>query len=369
MEENNQNSIPVVHEKVFSNGILWLAAILGGPLVVGILASENYKVFGEKKNASWVMFGGIFLMITVMVLAYFNIPGGKFSLGYLVGILLAVPQQNKIKEYIKNGGSIGRRWPVSAIIITILLVVFSIMSLTGVSKNENLDNSLPSYIQSAKDNIGKGNYKAAISDFDKIIQTNPSDPKLLASMYGGKANVEYLDGNMMGSEEDYKKSISIYPLKLTYQGLAQIYSDQNKYLLAIDTLNKGIDSDPTDQEEPSNEELLMSIALMYFGLGDNGKVIEITSKIIDSTAPKDSMNAYLNRGYAYSNLNKQELAINDYTSAINIRPTDQAYIARGNAYGILNNKVAACADLKQVKSVPLDPTFKSNHISLTAYCK
>ena len=69
------------------------------------------------------------------------------------------------------------------------------------------------------------------------------------------------------------------------------------------------------------------------------------NKAIDLN-PNDA-SAYNNRGLAYDNLNKDDLAIADYNKAIELNPKDaDAYYNRGNAYGRLGNSTYANQDLK-----------------------
>ena len=65
---------------------------------------------------------------------------------------------------------------------------------------------------------------------------------------------------------------------------------------------------------------------------------------------------YINRGYAYANLNQPERAIEDFSTAIALNPNyAEAYYNRGNAYAELNEHERAIEDYG--KAIELNPAF------------
>ena len=86
------------------------------------------------------------------------------------------------------------------------------------------------------------------------------------------------------------------------------------------------------------------------------KAIEYLNKAIE--LKPDYEDAYVNRGIAYSNLQKYDEAMADYTKAIKLEPNDSgAYINRGIAYTNLQKSDDAIADFTNAINIKPDNAF------------
>ena len=63
------------------------------------------------------------------------------------------------------------------------------------------------YFKSAKEKSGSHDYAGAISDYSKIIESDPQD----ADAYQARGYVKRLSGDYIGAIQDYSKSIELRP--------------------------------------------------------------------------------------------------------------------------------------------------------------
>lgn len=157
----------------------------------------------------------------------------------------------------------------------------------------------------------QGNYRGAMTDFDKAIEIDPRN----ARAYIGRAFTKYKLHDFSGEIEDYNKAIDLDP------------SNSNTYY------NRGVAKD---------------------ALQDYKGVIDDCSKAI-GLDPKYAM-AYYNRGVAKARLNDDRGAIVDYTRAIEIDPNlAEPYSNRGNAKARLGDERGAMDDFN--KAIKLEPIY------------
>lgn len=109
MEESIFKEIPA--HKIYSDKLIWGGTFLGGPLVAGYFISENYKAFGEQKNANktWlftILATVVIFLIIVLIPDSVNIPNFLFPLAYtaIVTAIVKKMQGEKIDEHIQLGG-------------------------------------------------------------------------------------------------------------------------------------------------------------------------------------------------------------------------------------------------------------------------
>ncbi|MEI6022527.1 MAG: tetratricopeptide repeat protein [bacterium] len=255
---------------------------------------------------------------------------------------------------------------ILSIFIIISVVIFIIYFLIN-NKEFGFSSNISSYANSAQENLNKGKYSEAAADFDKIIAIAPKDSKILAYAYSAKADAEFLDNNMSSAESDYNQALLINPeLKDAYYSLAKIYRAKNQKK-AISFLEKAISLDPKNIQKPSNEYILDTENLIYGGMGDNQKVIEISTKML-SFNPNNG-DAYFERGTAYSNLHQFKLALDDLNKAMSISSAWNTYLVRGSVEKSLSMKTQACDDFKQIKTPPIDPGYVLGYKDLSDYCK
>ena len=129
MEENILPSFP--DYKLYNDRSIYVGTFLGGPLVAGYLAAENYKKLGQpdKVKNAWI----IALIATLAILgAIFFIPGLEKIPNYLIPLiytaiaqfLVQKSQGNAIKAHIAQGGQIYSAWRAALIgLIGVLILV------------------------------------------------------------------------------------------------------------------------------------------------------------------------------------------------------------------------------------------------------
>ena len=129
MEENILPSFP--DYKLYNDRSIYVGTFLGGPLVAGYLAAENYKKLGQpdKVKNAWI----IALIATLAIFgAIFFIPGLEKIPNYLIPLiytaiaqfLVQKSQGNAIKAHIAQGGQIYSAWRAAWIgLIGVLILV------------------------------------------------------------------------------------------------------------------------------------------------------------------------------------------------------------------------------------------------------
>jgi hypothetical protein len=140
MEENVLPVQPTF--KLYNDRAIYIGTFLGGPLVAGYLAAENFKQLGQpgKVQASWA----IGICATVLLFgAAFLIPGMEKVPNFIIpliytGIAQLLVQRFQgpaIKTHLTAGGQTFSPWRavlIGVIGLAILLVtVFAIIMLTG----------------------------------------------------------------------------------------------------------------------------------------------------------------------------------------------------------------------------------------------
>lgn len=135
-------------------------------------------------------------------------------------------------------------------------------------------------------------------------------------------------------------------------------NDPNDKIRALEQLIDRINKDEQYKKNAAWRDSILSkvyqhMALVYYKLGDNDKIIEACSHVL-SCEPSHMM-SYYNRGSLYGNKGEYEKAIKDLSDAINLDPSySSAYNNRGLAYEKLGDYEKAIADFGH--AIELDPT-------------
>jgi hypothetical protein len=134
MEENLLTPEP--EYKLYKDKAIYVGTFLGGPLVAGYLAAENFKRLGEKDKlkktwlitiaATIVIFGRIFLIPENV-----KIPGYILPLIYagIAQLLIRRSQGPAIKSHIEAGGQTFSTWRAVWIGIVGCLITLAILIL------------------------------------------------------------------------------------------------------------------------------------------------------------------------------------------------------------------------------------------------
>jgi hypothetical protein len=128
---------PLPEYKLYKDRTIAIGTFLGGPLVGGYLAAENFKHLGQSGNVrtTWV----VAIIATVAIFgAVFYIPGVQRIPNYIIPILYTGITQylvqryqgNAIKEHMEKGGQIYSPWRavwiglIGAVVLVAIVVIF-----------------------------------------------------------------------------------------------------------------------------------------------------------------------------------------------------------------------------------------------------
>jgi Na+/alanine symporter len=123
--------------KVYKDQAIYVGTFLGGPLVAGYLAAENFKQFREpdKVKTAWaiailatlVIFGGIFLIPNVDKIPNYIIP---IVYTGITQFLIKKYQATAIKSHIDAGGQAFSTW--RAVWIGLVGLIFLLAVILGI---------------------------------------------------------------------------------------------------------------------------------------------------------------------------------------------------------------------------------------------
>ena len=194
--------------------------------------------------------------------------------------------------------------PVTIATGVFLSSVGLILTVPNQSKAESID----FLYERGNSRQESGDFYGALSDFTRIIETNPRD----AGAYYNRGNAKSDLEDYHGAIADYTKAIELDPDDADfYYNRGNVKSDLEDYYGAISDFNKAIEINP-----------------MYSG-------------------------AYYNRGTVKGrNLGDNYGAIADFTKAIEIDPSNtSSYVNRGITKEKLGDMKGACSDWKEAASL------------------
>lgn len=184
----------------------------------------------------------------------------------------------------------------------------------------------------------KGDLDLAIKNFDIAIKLNSDD----TFAYRGRANVNFIKGKLDVAIKDYNKAIELNSDNFApYVALGTIYYLKGQFDLAIDNFDKAIEliENHVESSEPYSNLAMDQIT-------SSGKTV--TRKSAYSTT-------YKKRGDALWEKNNLDLAIKDYTKAIDLKSDyTEAYYRRGIAWLHLGEQEKARADLTAARSMGVE---------------
>jgi hypothetical protein len=135
MEENIITPIP--EYKLYKDRAIYVGTFLGGPLVAGYLAAENFKRIGQpdKVRTTWV----VAIIATLVIFGIvFYIPGVRKMPNYIIPLIYTAIAQGliqryqgiAIKDHIGKGGQMYSAWRavwiglIGAVILVAIVVIF-----------------------------------------------------------------------------------------------------------------------------------------------------------------------------------------------------------------------------------------------------
>jgi len=128
--------------KLYNDWAIYVGTFLGGPLVAGYLAAENFKELGEpdKVRNTWIVaigatiliFGSIFLIPNIEKIPNYIIP---ITYTLIAQFLVRRFQGAAIKNHIQNGGQVYSTWRSVWIglvgLVVLLAAIFIILLFTN----------------------------------------------------------------------------------------------------------------------------------------------------------------------------------------------------------------------------------------------
>ncbi|MFQ5444075.1 MAG: tetratricopeptide repeat protein, partial [Nitrospinales bacterium] len=153
--------------------------------------------------------------------------------------------------------------------------------------------------------IKSGKLKPKYIDLHKVKIT-------LSHAYHMKGEGLILQGNSEEALKTFKSSVNINESNWeSYHYIGWIYSEREAHLNAINNFKIAVNLHP-------NELSYNEMAYSFNVLGNYKKAIQMANKAIQIN-PRH-YNAFINRGYAYTLLNKKEKARADYKRALRLNP-------------------------------------------------
>ncbi len=188
------------------------------------------------------------------------------------------------------------------------------------------------------------NYEQALTVINQAISLVPNNPNSYNEKWAVLYELKRHDEGLAAINQ----AIELAPRAAWYVNRGSLYSDLQKYELALSDYNKAININPNFALAYYNRGLLYSDQKKYdLALSDYDKAIEINPNYAE---------AYVNRGFIYYNQQKYDLALSDWNKAIEINPNyANAYYNRGNLYYDLQKYDLALSDYS--KAIELNRSY------------
>ncbi|MCA2589207.1 tetratricopeptide repeat protein, partial [Microcystis aeruginosa CS-558/01A06] len=188
------------------------------------------------------------------------------------------------------------------------------------------------------------NYEQALTVINQAISLVPNNPNYYNEKYGVLDKLKRYDEGLAAITQ----AIELAPRAAWYVNRGNLYSDLQKYDLALDDYNQAIELNPNHAQAYNNRGTLYDEQQKYeLALADYNQAIELN---------RNFAMAYYNRGGLYQDLGKYDLALSDYSKAIEInRSYAEAYYNRGNLYKDLQKYDLALSDYS--KAIEINPNL------------
>ena len=196
-----------------------------------------------------------------------------------------------------------------------------------------------------------GNYKGAITDYDKVIRLKPDD----ANVYYNRGTANGKLGQYTAAIADYDTAIRLKPdLALAYAGRGWAKDELEQHVTAI------ADFDTAIRLKPDLALAYAGRGLAKFRLGQHVAAINDFDTAI--RLKPDLALAYYNQGLVKADLGQYTAAIDDFDTAIRLKPDDaRAYCNRGMAKANLGQHIAAINDFDT--AIRLKPDYADAYVA------
>ncbi len=137
-------------------------------------------------------------------------------------------------------------------ITTILLAIFSVLTVSAQEKPEKLARESNKYIAEAQDALAENDFASAEASYRKAIAKDPANTTAKYNM----GNLYYTKEKTLNAEERLKEAAEIATTKpekhRIYHNLGNSYMQQKNYQGAVDAFKNALRNDPTDEETRYN---------------------------------------------------------------------------------------------------------------------
>lgn len=203
------------------------------------------------------------------------------------------------------------------------------------------------YLQWGLEKNKQGQYQAAIEDFSRAIQLNPSD----TASYINRGVARHQTGDLNGALGDYDQTIRIEPkIAEAHSNRSHVLYDLKRYNEAQQSANTAVSLNPNLAEAQLN----LANALFALNPRNPATAIEHYNQGIRLNPKRENQaGAYNNRANARA-VDDPRAAIADYDQAIQLNPAyADAYRNRGIAFQRLGNDRLAVRDLQDASALYL----------------
>ncbi len=234
-------------------------------------------------------------------------------------------------------------------IILLFLLSYSLTVLSQVNTNY--------FMTIGRNELSAGNNAEAINKFNTVIRFDKDN----FEAYFLRGIAKYQLGDLIGSENDFTKTLDLHPLFVHawhYRGLVR--DDLQDYYKALQDLDRAIALEPFDPD------LLVSRGTVKIHMGS----YLWSLNDLDSALRIDPSNklAYMNRAVAKASLKDYDGALKDCSKAIKLDPyRDDAFLRRGIIRYETEDYPGAIEDFRQALKINPDNPYTWFNKALAGY--
>jgi tetratricopeptide (TPR) repeat protein len=268
-----------------------------------------------------------------------------------------------------------------------VLILSFLLCLGVVAKSQNVQDTTGLY-RAGTEKLNAGDYAGAIRDFNQITHVDPSNANALMQRAFAKyylntnegarndvdkaisinpniAEARYLSGLLYMNAKDYDKAVGEFDFALSkknyypeaYSAKLLCFHYQGKTKEALDMAKTATETNP---QEPAYWYIQGVLLILRNKPDDAVKSFDQAQSIDSKYNP---FNICLNRGNAYMAMENTEKAVDDFTSAIGIKPDNaSAYHSRGLAYYQTQEYEKAIKDFS--RSIEINPDNSATYFNL-----